>query len=318
MFTPRAQNRPLAVGFILAASGLIAAATLMAKLAATDRLGPALHPLQVSHGRFLFAWLLFAMVLAALRYRLDAPHMPLHGMRTLAGWSGVSLMFAAVAFIPMADATAISFLNPVFAMMLAIPLLGEKVGRVRWSAAAIALGGAVILLRPTPAGFQPAALLALAAAMAMGLEITLIKLLSRRERPLQILFINNSFGLAISSLAVLAFWSAPTAGQWAALAGVGLFMALAQSCYVNAMARAEASFVVPFAYATLVFAAVFDAAAFGIWPDGPALAGSAVIIAGAALLAWREARLPGKAVTPGGPAPPVTARECPARPDPRL
>ncbi|KPP87020.1 MAG: putative membrane protein [Rhodobacteraceae bacterium HLUCCO07] len=291
MFQPRAQNPGLAVAFMLTACAFIAASTLMAKLAGTARLGDPLHPFQVSHGRFLFAWVLIAATAGAMRLRFERPNLRLHAIRTLGGWAGVSLMFAAVAYIPMADATAISFLNPVFAMMLAIPLLGEKVGPIRWSAAAIALLGALILLRPTPASFQPAALLALGAALAMGVEITIIKLLSGREGPLQILFINNSLGLIVASVAVLPFWVMPTPAQWAALAGVGVFMACAQAAYVNAMARAEASFVVPFAYATLIFAALFDAIAFRTRPDAVSGLGAIIIIAGAAVLAWREARL---------------------------
>ncbi len=299
MFTPRAQNPGLAIGFMLMACAFIAASTLMAKLAGTARLGDPLHALQVSHGRFLFAWMLIASAALVVRLRLERPNLPLHAFRTLAGWGGVSLLFAAVAYIPMADATAISFLNPVFAMMLAIPLLGERVGPIRWGAAAIALVGGLILLRPTAAAFQPAALLALAAAVVMGIEITVIKLLSGREGTLQILFINNSFGLLIASAAVWPVWAQPSPAQWAALAGVGIFMACAQASYVNAMARAEASFVVPFAYATLVFATGFDALVFGSWPDAVSLAGAGVIVAGAALLAWREAQLKRRAADIG-------------------
>lgn len=291
MFQPRAQNLGLAVAFMLTACAFIAASTLMAKLTGNARLGDPLHPFQVSHGRFLFAWVLIAATAGAMRLRFEQPNLRLHAIRTLGGWAGVSLMFAAVAYIPMADATAISFLNPVFAMMLAILLLGEKVGPIRWSAAAIALLGALFLLRPTSASFQPAALLALGAALAMGVEITIIKLLSGREGPLQILFINNSLGLIAASVAVLPFWVMPTPAQWAALAGVGVFMACAQAAYVNAMARAEASFVVPFAYATLIFAALFDAIVFRTRPDAVSGLGATIIIAGAAVLAWREARL---------------------------
>ena len=291
MFKPAASNPPLAVGFMLGASVFIAASTLMAKLAGSPQLGDPLHPLQISHGRFLFAWILIASTAAVMRLRISRHNLPLHGLRTLGGWGGISLMFAAVSFIPLADATAISFLNPVFAMILAIPILGERIGPVRWAAAGIALIGALVLLRPTPENFQPATLLALGAAAAMGFEIVLIKLLAGREGPLQILFINNSFGLVIASLAAVLFWSPPSAAQWAALAAVGTFMALAQACYVNAMGRAEASFIVPFAYATLVFAALFDAALFGVWPDAVSVMGAAIIIAGAALLAWREAQL---------------------------
>ena len=117
------------------------------------------------------------------------------------------------------------FLNPVFAMMLAIPLLGERVGPVRWAAAAIALFGAVILLRPGPDSFQPAALLALGAALMLGSEVIVIKRLTGRERPLQILWINNLLGIIIATIAVAFVWVPPTPAQWLGLAGVGVLMA---------------------------------------------------------------------------------------------
>jgi len=176
-------------------------------------------------------------------------------------------------------------------MMLAIPLLGEKVGPVRWSAAGLALLGAVVLLRPTPAGFQPAALLALGAAMIMGLELIVMKLLTGREGPFQILLMNNSLGLVLSTCAVIWVWHAPTPAQWGLLAAIGVCMAVAQTCFINAVARADASFVAPFSYATLIFAALYDALFYATFPDAITYLGAGIIIAGAALLAWREARL---------------------------
>ena len=80
---------------------------------------------------------------------MQRPHLGLHLARTLGGWAGLALMFASVAYIPLADATAISFINPVFGMIFAIPFLGERVGKWRWLAAGISLIGAMILLRPT-------------------------------------------------------------------------------------------------------------------------------------------------------------------------
>lgn len=288
MFTPRAPAPGTAILFILAATAFIAGTTLLAKAIGAGHLGDPLHPLQVSHGRFVFAWIAIASVAAAMRLRFTRVHWRLHVARTAFGWGGVTLMFAAVAFMPLGDATAISFLNPVFAMILSIPLLGEKVGRIRWSAAAIALSGAFILLRPGAESFQPAALLALSAAAVLGMELILIKKLSGREGPLQILLVNNSIGLAIATAAVIPVWVPPSPAQWAALAGIGLLMASAQFCYVNAMARADASFVTPFSYLTLVFAALYDAMFFDILPDAVSVTGATVILAGALLLAWRE------------------------------
>ncbi len=296
MYVPHPQNNALAAALIVVAASFIAATTLMAKSLGTGDFGPPLHPLQISHGRFLFAFLALCTLAAILRPRLAPPHWRLHLARTSFGWAGVTLMFASVAYIPLADATAISFLNPVFAMMLAIPLLGEKVGRVRWSAALLALIGAAVLLRPTPESFQPAALLALGAALVMGLELIFIKKLAGRENPFQILLVNNMIGLCIATCAVLPVWQMPTGAQWGLLAGIGLCMAVAQTCFVNAMARADASFVAPFSYATLVFAASYDAAFYGVRPDATSYTGAGIILAGALWLALREARLKKPAV----------------------
>jgi len=161
---------------------------------------------------------------------------------------------------------------------------------VRWTAAGFALVGMMILLRPTAGAIQPAAMLALCAAVSMGAEAIFIKRLSGSEPPLQVLLINNSLGLCIATLAVLPVWQMPSTEQWAGLAGIGVAMALAQICYVNAMRMADASFVVPFTYATLIWAALYDAAIFGVIPDLVSWLGAAVIVAGGVLLAWREAR----------------------------
>jgi len=290
MNTVKQHNPALAAIFILVATTFIAGTMLLAKALGTDLLGEPLHPLQISHGRFVFAFVAISSVVAVLRPQLTRPNWGLHIGRTSFGWAGVSLMFASVAFIPLADATAITFLNPVFAMMLAIPLLGEKVGPWRWGAAVVALVGAMVLLRPTPASFQPAALLALAAAMVMGLELIFIKKLANREPPLQVLLINNAIGLVIATAAVLPLWQMPSPAQWAALAALGLLMACAQACFINGMARADASFVAPFSYATLIFAAAYDFLGFGVVPDAVTVLGAVIILTGAAVLAWREGR----------------------------
>lgn len=287
---PRAANPPLAIAFMLLATMFIAATMLLAKALGTDALGVPLHPLQVSHGRFLFAFLAVSSVSLILRPRLRTGNPGLHVLRSSFGFAGVSMMFAAAAFIPLSDATAISFLNPIFAMILAVLFLSERVGPYRWLAACIALVGALILLRPGPGSFQAAALLALGAAICFGAEITVMKRLSRQEAPLQILLINNALGLAISTCAVVAYWQPPTGAQWAALAALGVLMASAQAAYVNAIARADTSLVVPFSYATLVFAALYDFALFSVVPDAVSITGAGIIIAGALLLAWREAR----------------------------
>jgi drug/metabolite transporter (DMT)-like permease len=271
------------------ATVFIAGTTLCAKALGTDTFGTPLHPLQISHGRFVFAFMGLLCVAAVLRPKIKAPVIKLHISRTLCGATGVTLMFAAVAFIPLSDATAISFLNPVFGMLLAIPFLGEKVGPWRWAAAAIAFVGALVLLRPSPDTFQVASMLALGAAFAMGCELIFIKKLADREPPMQILLVNNFIGWILMSTVMIPFWIAPTTAQWGVLVALGVMMAAAQTCFINAMARADASYVTPFSYLTLIFAAAYDWAIFKSVPDWISVLGAVIIVSGAALLAWREA-----------------------------
>lgn len=289
------QNPVAAAAFILIASALIAGTTLLAKLTGQAHLGDPLHPLQISHGRFLFAFLAISVAVGVMRPRFGRVHLGLHVARSASGWLGISLMFAAVAFIPLADATAISFLNPIIAMVLAVPLLGERVGPWRWGAAAMALTGALVLVQPG-GDFHPAVLLALAAAFAMGFEITLIKRLTGREIPLQILWFNNAIGCAIATVAVAVIWLSgafqwPNPAQWAALAALGAMMATAQACFIQGMKRADASFVAPFQYSTLIFAGVYDFVGFSAVPAASSILGAGIIIAGGVILASREAHI---------------------------
>ena len=124
MLRPPATNAALAAGLTLLASEFIAGTTLLAKSLTTEALGPPLPALQISHGRFLFAFLVISAAFLWRRQRLVSPALRLHFGRSLFGWAGVTLMFASTAFIPLSDATAISFLNPVFGMVLAVFLLG--------------------------------------------------------------------------------------------------------------------------------------------------------------------------------------------------
>lgn len=276
---------------ILIASALVAATTLIAKALGTDALGPALHPTQVTAGRFVFAFSTLIVIAPFLKLRfVNVPWRP-HIMRTTFGFLGVSCMFAAASQMPLGEATAISFLSPIAAMMLAIPLLGEKVGPIRWSAAGISCIGALILIRPGMDAFQIAAVIALAAAVFMGFEIIFIKRLSGREPAIRILFINNMLGVILSVFAASFFWQSPTSEQWWFLIAIGCVMVIAQSFYIQAMKFADASFVVPFSYATLVFATLYDFAVFDVIPDSISMLGALVIIMGALFLAFRERQL---------------------------
>jgi len=160
--------------------------------------------------------------------------------------------------MPLADANAISFLSVIVTMALSVVLLAERVGRRRWSAAGVALLGALLIARPGTAAFSPYALVALLGAVFIGAETIIIKVLSDRENPTRILFINNLIGALISLLVLPYVWRPPEATQWLPLLAVGIIMLLAQFFNILAMQRDEASYVAPFWYAAPLFAALYD------------------------------------------------------------
>jgi drug/metabolite transporter (DMT)-like permease len=90
------------------------------------------------------------------------------------------------------------------------------------------------------------------------------------------------------------YWTSPTPAQWIMLVLLGLIMACAQCLFIQAMKGVDAGHVVPVSYTTLIFAAVYDLAIFGDWPDAASLVGMLVIMAGVTLLA-----LPGAALRRG-------------------
>lgn len=278
------------VMLMLAASALVAGTSLLAKMLGTDVLGPALNPLQITAGRYIFALIALVITTAIIRPKFTRPALRLHVGRAFAGSFGVTCMFAAATLIPLADATAISMLNPIIAMVLAIPLLGESVGPRRWAAAALSVVGALLLIRPGADSFQPAALIALLAALVLAVEIIIVKLLSRREGTVQILLFSNGFGTILAGSAALFVWIWPTPMQWLGLVGIGLLMVSAQSLFLVAIRRGDASFVAPLFYATLIFAAVYDFVIFNVIPSALSNTGAGIIILGALLMAWSERR----------------------------
>lgn len=278
------------IALMLAACALIAGTTLLAKALGTGWAGPALSPFQITAGRYVFALLILLGTIAVMRPAMTRPRYPLHAARAFCGWAGVTAMFAASALIPLADAVAISFLNPIFTMLFAIPFLGEKVGPRRWAAAAFCFAGALMLIRPGMSSFQPLGLIALFAAVILGFEAMLVKFLSRSEGNMQILLLSNLIGSGFACLSLGFVWVTPTPVQVAALAGIGALMLGAQVLFVTALRRGDVSFVSPLFYATLIFAALYDLAFFAVLPTALSLTGITVILAGAGLLGWSEHR----------------------------
>ena len=130
----------------------------------------------------------------------------------------------------------------------------------------------------------------MSAAFLIGLEAVFIKKLTGMERALQILFINNSIGAAIAITFASLTWVSPTPVQWITLAVIGCVMVSAQTLFITALRCADASFVIPFCYGTLVFAAIYDFLVFHVVPMAISGLGALLVVGSALVLVWREGR----------------------------
>lgn len=276
------KNTLTAVSFMILASLLIAGTTILAKILGTAKLGPPLNALQISNARFFFAFILIFIFFVITKSKIIRPSYKVHLGRSVCGWVGISILFGASSVIPVTDATAIIFTNPIFTMLLAIALLGEKIKPIKWVAVIITFVGALILIRPESnfINIQLIIIVLILGAFALGLESIFIKMLTLKENPKQILLINNSIGLLISSIPVYFIWITPTKFQILAMLGIGALMLCAQACFIQALRRSKAHFAVPYFYSTLIFVAIYDFFIFKIIPDNISFIGASLIIIG--------------------------------------
>ena len=270
----------------------IGGTTMIAKVLGTDLLGKPLNPMQISHSRFFFAFILIFLFFLKTKSKIIQPNYKLHFSRSFCGWIGITILFGTSILIPVSDATALIFINPIFTMIFAIPLLGETVKTTKWFAVAITFIGAIVLIRPENnlLEIQFVYILLIFGALALGLESIFIKILTIEEKPKQILLINNGIGLMISSIPIYFIWISPNIKQILALFFVGALMVCAQICFIQAMKRSEAHFVAPFFYFTLIFVCIYDFFIFQILPDKISIIGTTLIIVGGIILYVSQTR----------------------------
>jgi drug/metabolite transporter (DMT)-like permease len=200
--------------------------------------------------------------------------------------------FGALRFLPLAEASAITFLAPMFAVFLSMPVLGEKPTRARWIAAIVGFVGILILVRPGAAAFHPAAALLVLAALANALYQLLTRKLPN-DTPYTTLFYSALVGTAVLSLAlpVAELPKEVTAHDAVFLLLLGVFAGLGHYLLIGAFLAAPASLVAPFASLQMIWATLYGYVVFGQLPDGFSAIGMAVIVASGVGLVWHERRM---------------------------
>jgi drug/metabolite transporter (DMT)-like permease len=214
-----------------------------------------------------------------------------HFWRTAMGTTSMVLGFYAVSMLPLADATALAFSQPLFSVVLAALVLREKVRWRRWSATIAGFIGVLVMVRPGSGSLQPGAAVALLNALASATSILLVRRLSDSEKPLMILTQFAIFSTLLLAGPAIWFWKWPSAWGWALAIGVSISATIGQYFWVQAFAVGEMSAVAPFDYLRLPFAVFVG---WMIWSEMPVIwtyVGAAVVIASALYIAYRESQI---------------------------
>ncbi len=230
--------------------------------------------------------------------KLDRRTLGLFGLRGVVHTVGVILWFFAMTQIPLAEVTAINYLNPVFVTLGAALIFGEVLAVRRIMAIVVALIGALVILRPGVREIEPGHFAMIGTALLFAVGYLIAGRLAGRVAPIVVvamLSITVTIGLAPFALAN---WVTPTLAELAWLFGVAAFATLGHFTMTLAFAAAPLAVTQPVTFLQLVWSVTLGAVVFGEAVDIWVVTGGTMILGAITFIALREAVL-NRRVTPG-------------------
>ena len=245
---------------------------------------------------------------------LKTDQLGLHALRAVMVFASNMTYFAALAVLPLPDATALFFIAPIMITVLSIPILGERVGPRRWGAVIVGFCGTLIMVRAQGSTQGDVSiwiyLLPILAAYFYATMQVLTRKLAKTKASAMALYIQITFVLfcGISGLIVgsgqfvdgvahpslvflLRAWIVPSAADMSYFVLIGVLATGVGYCLSQAYRSAPAATVAPFEYVLLPMSIVWGWVIFADWPGLPVWLGSAIIIAAGLYVIWREHKL---------------------------
>ncbi len=245
--------------------------------------------IQVVWARFIFHLLLAAMILGPrFGFFARSANPLLQIVRSILLLATTLLFFFGVRLLPRADASAIMFTSPILLSILAIPVLGEKVGPYRWAAIFVAFLGALVVVRPGTGVMGVGALFLLGCSFCNAFYQLITRKLRGTDEARTTLLYTALAGTVGASLAVPLVWTPIAAGDWPLFAALGVFGCLGHFTLIKAFQSAPATVVAPFSYASIIWAILYGFLFFGDLPDFWTLVGASIIAAGGLYILHRE------------------------------
>lgn len=281
-------DRPL-LALLIRLGGIAGIATMAALVKLASDAG--VHVAEIIFWRqivsvpILLAWAMLAGGLA----NLGTQRPKAHANRALYGLAGMVLNFLGVIILPLAEATTFSFTAPIFAVVLSVIMLGERVGFWRWSAVLAGFAGILIIVQP---GGHAIPLAGAAAALGGAFMVALISMqirdLSRTDKPMVIVFWFSAIS-TICVLPLMPFVMVAHAWQtYALLLGIGLTGMVGQMLITLALRFGEVSSVIVMDYSSLGWATLYGWLFFAVLSTSATWLGAPLVVAAGVIIAWRE------------------------------
>lgn len=269
--------------------------------AIAKHLGESMSPIQITWGRFFFQFIIMAIALCiSIGPRALIPKEPIkHAIRGLLLAAATLCFFWSLRTLPLADAIAIFFVQPMILTLISALVLKETIGWHRRIAVCAGFIGAVLIIRPGTETFTLASMLPLLAAVFFASYLALTRAVANIDHPATMQFASGLAATCALSLILLItrLWpessfapSLPSLIDWLWLVSIGAIAAGGHLLVVMAMNRAPASALAPFGYVEIVAATLLGWLFFSDWPDNLSWLGIAIIVASGIYVFLREQR----------------------------
>ncbi len=221
-------------------------------------------------------------------FRSNAPWR--QALRSVVLLAGTSLNFIALQYLPITITTTIFFAAPIVITLLAIPILGEKVGLRRIAAVCTGFLGVLVVIQPWGTVFQPAMWYSLGALLCASSYFIMTRMLAGVETNA----VQQIWSSTLATIVVLPFvvqvwiWPDSVAG-WFLICAIGAVGAFSHIAVTIAHRWADASILAPMIYSQIFTSSLAGILVFSTWPSVWTLAGGGIIIA-SGLYIWQRER----------------------------
>ena len=209
--------------------------------------------------------------------------------RGLTAAASAACFIFGVRHVPLADATAVTFMAPFIVTILGALILREAVGPRRWAAVAVGFLGMLLVIRPGLGVSSPAILFTVAAACMFSTRQIMSRWLSGADSVMTTVAYTSITSSLVLSLTLPFVWVTPESlSTWLIIAGLAISAGLGEIFIIRALDIGEAVALAPVHYTLIIWSTFYGFVIFGDLPDIWTAVGCAIIVGSGLYTVHRE------------------------------